>query len=108
MTLFDLSSGELTRQTAPSFWAFPLRHSSAAARAREAKIHGYVTAPNWPTSFEIEDYHIRRDDSLILELENQESGTTFNLQDLRVGTLVEVRGILNVRLILNASGDEPL
>lgn len=70
--------------------AFPL-----SPKVKEIKIRGYITSLNSPTSFEIEDYRITRDASLQLELDNQTAGVSFKPEDLRVGTLVEVRGQFN-------------
>ena len=38
---------------------------------KEIKICGYITEFNSPTSFEIEDYRITRDESVVFEFENQ-------------------------------------
>lgn len=66
--------------------------------AKEVKIHGFVTSVNSPTSFEIDDYKITRDVQLLLEVEKDESEdatATFNPEDVRVGTEVEIRGDWN-------------
>jgi hypothetical protein len=63
--------------------------------AKEVKIHGFVTNVNSPTSFEIDDYKITRDISLVLDIEKDESGeakATFNPEDIRVGTELEIKG----------------
>lgn len=65
------------------------------AGVKEIKIRGYITALTSPTSFEIEDYRITRDESLQLEFDNQTAATSFKPDDLRVGTLVELRGQFN-------------
>jgi Zn-dependent protease with chaperone function len=62
------------------------------AKDKEIKIRGYITSLTSPTSFEVEDYRIRRDVSLQLEFENQTAGASFKPEDLRVGTLIELRG----------------
>jgi hypothetical protein len=66
-----------------------------AANVKEIKVRGYITALTSPTSFEIEDYRITRDESLQLEFDNQTAATSFKPEDLRVGTLVELRGLFN-------------
>jgi hypothetical protein len=70
----------------------------AIAHAKEIKIHGFVTNVNSPTSFEIDDYRITRDTSLVLDIEKDESGlatATFKPEDIRVGTEVEIKGEYN-------------
>jgi hypothetical protein len=66
-----------------------------AANVKEIKVRGYITALTSPTSFEIEDYRITRDESLQLEFDNQTAASSFKSEDLRVGTLVELRGLFN-------------
>jgi Zn-dependent protease with chaperone function len=72
------------------FQAVP-RH--AAAKVKEIKIRGYITAITSPTSFEVEDYRVTRDESVPLEFENQTAGALFKPEDLKVGTFVELRGM---------------
>jgi len=63
--------------------------------AKEVKIHGFVTNVNSPTNFEIDDYKITRELSLVLDIEKDESGeakATFNPEDIRVGTELEIKG----------------
>ncbi len=64
------------------------------AEAKEVKIHGYVTNIISPTQFEIEDYRITRDLSLILELEKEDNDepVQFRPEDIRVGTELEIKG----------------
>jgi Zn-dependent protease with chaperone function len=64
------------------------------AGAKEIKIKGYVTNIVSPTVFEIEDYRITRDVSLVLEFEKDEEGgnVEFHPEELRVGTLLEIKG----------------
>ena len=62
-------------------------------KLREIKLVGYITEFHSPTSFEIEDYRITRDESVILEFENQNAEVDFKQSDLRIGTLVEIRGL---------------
>jgi hypothetical protein len=66
-----------------------------AAVAKSVKIRGYVTAVKSPTEFEIDDYRIMRDSSLILEFEKSEEPEdkiVFKPEDIKVGTDVEIRG----------------
>lgn len=67
------------------------------ASAKEKKIHGYVTAVNSPTSFEIEDFKITSDSTLVLDLEKDEDNETidFHPEDIRVGTELEIKGEYN-------------
>ena len=63
--------------------------------AKEIKIHGFVTNVTSPTHFEIDDYRITRDISLVLDMEKDESGeakATFNPEDIKVGTELEIKG----------------
>lgn len=64
-----------------------------AVKPKELKLRGYVTALHSADSFEIEDYRIKSDRTLVLEFENQSPGLSFKREDLRVGTLVEIRGL---------------
>jgi len=66
--------------------------SLAQTTRKQVKIRGYITQLNSPTSFEIEDYRVKRDESLTLELENQTPEVNFKQSDLRIGTLVEITG----------------
>ena len=66
-----------------------------SAKVKEIKVRGYITSLTSPTSFEIEDYRITRDESIQLEFDNQTAGVAFKPEDLRVGTLVELRGQFN-------------
>lgn len=65
---------------------------TASAKVKEIKIRGYITALTSPTSFEVEDYRITRDESVQLEFENQTAGALFKPEDLKVGTLIELKG----------------
>ena len=68
---------------------------SSLVYAKEVKIHGFVTAVNSPTSFEIDEYRITRDATIVLEMEKDETGAataTFRPEDIRVGTEVEIKG----------------
>src|SRR5260370_13027124 len=71
---------------------------AGTAFGKDAKIHGFVTTVNSPTNFEIDDYKITRDMQLVLEVEKDESGgatASFNPEDIRVGTELEIRGDWN-------------
>ncbi len=65
--------------------------------ANEVKIHGYVTNVASPTTFEIEDYRITRDLSLVLELDKEDNNESipFHPEDIRVGTELEIKGEYN-------------
>ena len=69
--------------------------ATAQSRTRAVKIRGYVTDVRSPTSFDIEDYRISRDDGFNLDFENASPEITFSLNDIRVGVELEVRGQLN-------------
>jgi Zn-dependent protease with chaperone function len=64
-------------------------------KVKEIKFRGYITALTSPTSFEVEDYRVARDEAVPFELENPSAGVSFKPEELRVGTMVEVRGLLN-------------
>jgi len=63
------------------------------AKPREVKIRGYVTSVTSPTEFEIEDYRIHRDDGFALDLENADPEIRFQLEDIRVGVELEIKGL---------------
>ena len=64
--------------------------------ASPVKIHGYITNISSPASFDIDDYRITRDDSLVFELDKGDyPDITFRTVDLRVGTELDVQGELN-------------
>jgi hypothetical protein len=74
-----------------SVWLF----FAGALFAKEVTIHGFVTDVKSPTVFEIDDYKVTRDRSLALDISTQEddkSETAFKLEDIRVGTELEVKG----------------
>lgn len=71
-------------------------HAGAqAGKLKETKIRGYVTEFRSPTDFSIEDYRISRDQEFALDFENASPDVTFQLQDVRVGVELEIRGLLN-------------
>ena len=65
---------------------------AAFIKIKEIKIRGYVTAINSPTSFEIEDYRITKDEKVELEFENQSKEIPFRIEDVRIGTELEIKG----------------
>jgi Zn-dependent protease with chaperone function len=67
----------------------------AQKKLKEIRLVGYITEFHSPTSFEIEDYRITRDESVIIEFENQTPEVDFKQSELRIGTLVEIRGLYN-------------
>lgn len=67
----------------------------ASAKVKEITVRGYITALTSPTSFEIEDYRVTRDTSVRVELDHPSSELSFKPEDLRVGTLVELKGRYN-------------
>lgn len=69
-------------------------------KLKDVKIRGYVTEFRSPTSFDIEDYRITRDEGFVLDFENASPEITFGLNDIRVGVELEIRGQLN-----EATGD---
>lgn len=72
-----------------------LLSASLPAYAKDVTIHGFVTDVKSPTSFEIDDYTITRDNALVFDLdkgEGDKSLATFRPEDLRVGTELEVKG----------------
>src|SRR5262249_38232323 len=69
----------------------PARRATGRTKISEVKIHGYVTAVNSPTSFDIEDYRITRDAAFKLEFENPSPDLSFKIEDVRVGTELEIK-----------------
>lgn len=67
----------------------------AAAKIKEIKIRGYITALTSPNAFEIEEYKVRRDAAIRVELDHPSPNLAFTPDDLRVGTYVELRGQYN-------------
>jgi hypothetical protein len=64
------------------------------AWAKDVTIHGFVTAINSPTSFEIDDYKVTRDKAVLLDLEKQADNSldAFKPADIRIGTELEIKG----------------
>jgi hypothetical protein len=78
--------------------AFPV--FAQAPKLKDVKIRGYVTEFRSPTSFDIEDYRITRDEAFTLDFDNASPEIAFGLDDIRVGVELEIRGQLN-----EATGD---
>jgi hypothetical protein len=69
--------------------------ATSFALAKDFVIHGFVTEVKSPTSFEIDDYRITRDSSLVFDLAKESGGQAsplFKAEDIRVGTELEVKG----------------
>ena len=69
--------------------------SAQAPKLKDVKIRGYVTEFRSPTDFDIEDYRISRDETIQLDLQNASDDVVFQLQDIRVGVELEIKGLLN-------------
>lgn len=67
----------------------------AQAKLKKVKIRGYITNINSPNSFEIDEVKITKNDSIILDFENQSADVQFKKEDVRVGTEIEVQGMFN-------------
>jgi len=65
------------------------------AAVKQIKIHGYITNVVSPTVFEIDDVKVSRSESLIFNLENQDAAVQFKPENIRVGTEIEVEGMLD-------------
>ena len=65
--------------------AFLAASVTAQTRVRDVKIRGYVTEFRSPTSFDIEDYRISREEGFVLDFENASPEITFSLNDIRGG-----------------------
>lgn len=66
-----------------------------SAAIKPVKIHGYITNIISSTVFEIDDVKVSRNESLIFNLENQDAGVQFKPENIRVGTEIEVQGMLD-------------
>jgi len=71
-----------------------LHPAAVEAKTKAVKIRGYVTNVISPTEFEIEDYKIKSDKKLTLDLDKGETkeDVAFNPGDIRVGTELEIQG----------------
>jgi hypothetical protein len=58
-------------------------------------IRGYVTEARLPTAFKIDDYQIIRDEDVTIQFENGNPGTQFNIENITVGTALDVKGDLD-------------
>ena len=71
---------------------YPVLISPAFAQTpklKDVKIRGYVTEFRSPTSFDIEDYRITREEAFTLDFENADPEIAFGLEDIRVGVELE-------------------
>lgn len=67
----------------------------AQTKIKKVKIRGYITNLISPSSFEIDELKVTKDESIVLEFENQNKDVSFKKEDVRVGTEIEVQGLLN-------------
>lgn len=74
-----------------TIFCFCVLNSSAA---KDLTIHGFVTAINSPTTFEIDDYKVTRDKTVAFDLEKQPDNSldAFQPEDIRIGTELEIKG----------------
>jgi hypothetical protein len=64
--------------------------------ATPVKIHGYITSISSPGKFDIDDYRIIRNESVVFDLDKGDyADAVFRPEDLRVGTELEVQGDFN-------------
>lgn len=75
------------------FFSFTPIQAYVVYTPKKVKIHGYITNVVSPTSFEIDEYKVTRDQSLILDFENPSAEINFKPEDIRVGTEIEVQGL---------------
>src|ERR1044072_1974302 len=79
-----------------SFFVSAFSFPSGAPKIKKVKIRGYITRINSPTSFEIDDYRVTKDEEVVLDFENVNNGDVkFKPEDIRVGTEIEVQGMFN-------------
>ena len=69
--------------------------NNISAAIKPIKIHGYITNIVSPTVFEIDDVKVSRSEMLIFNLENQDATVQFKPENIRVGTEIEVQGMLD-------------
>ena len=69
--------------------------NNISAAVKPIKIHGYITNIVSPTVFEIDDVKVSRSETLIFDLENQDAAIQFKPENIRVGTEIEVQGMLD-------------
>jgi hypothetical protein len=66
---------------------------SLPVHAKDVTIHGFVTEVKSPTSFEIDDYKVTRDNTISLNVTGADvTPAIFQPRDIRVGTELEVKG----------------
>jgi hypothetical protein len=82
-----------SEQTPPETASQPLVLQPGNTHA--INIRGYVTAVRLPTAFEIDDYQIIRDEDVTIQLENVRPDTQFNIENIAVGTELDVKGDLD-------------
>lgn len=75
--------------------SFPATFTKSQTKAKKVKIRGYITNLISPNSFEIDEMKVTKDDSIVLDFENQNKDVSFKKEDVRVGTEIEVQGLLN-------------
>lgn len=68
---------------------------NVSATVKQVKISGYITNIISPTVFEIDDIKVSRSETLTFTLENQDASLLFKPEDLRIGTEIEVQGMLD-------------
>jgi Peptidase family M48/Domain of unknown function (DUF5666) len=69
--------------------------NTISAAVKQVKIRGYITNIISPTVFEIDDVKVSRSETLIFNLENQDATVNFKPENIRVGTEIEVEGMLD-------------
>jgi hypothetical protein len=69
--------------------------ASEIGKTRAITIRGYVTAVNSPTSFEIDQYRVICDEAVTIQVEKPEPNANFTLDDIRVGTELDIKGDFN-------------
>jgi hypothetical protein len=72
-------------------WLF----ATSPANAKDVTMHGFVTHVKSPTSFEIDEFKVTRDNTLLFNLKTEEgdkSVAAFKPEDIRVGTELEIKG----------------
>jgi len=67
---------------------------AGSVHAKEQRVHGYVTAVHGPTSFDVDDYRILRDQSVTIEFvtDDDDQNAADYPKDIRVGSEIEIRG----------------
>ena len=65
------------------------------AKTLSIRVQGYVTAVTSPTTFEIEDYRVTRDEAVTLQFENEAADVQFQIENVQVGTELDIKGDFN-------------